>query len=238
MIQCPSCGAPNTESEQICASCGNVMPAIESDPATEETGRTLLELIGRDRRRDAVDYISERLGIDAEVALGVFEHLRDLPRTRPYARNDIEMAVRMARRPHPFQVNPRSPAPGPISPAGGCFGLLALVAACILLMSVMTMTTWRISGAYRQAMTRVRADPNVSEIFGSPVDTQFGFWAGSAGGGNGWNLRFEAPLAGPRRSGNMQVRADTIGSYFDEGWNVRITITYDADGKRQSIAIR
>ena len=238
MIKCPSCGAPNDESAHICVSCRSVMPAIEADPATEETGRTLLEFIGRDRRRDAVDYMTKRLGIDDDLALGVFEQLRDLPRTRPYTRNDIEMAIRMARRPHPFQAIPRSPAPRPISPALGCFGLMALMAACILLMSAMSMTTWRISGAYRQAMTRVRADPNVSEIFGLPVDTQFGFWVGSAGGGNGWNLRFDAPLAGPRRSGNMQVRANTTGSYFDEGWNVRITITYDADGQRQSFVVR
>ena len=61
---------------------------------------------------------------------------------------------------------------------------------------------------------------------------------GSAGGGSGWTMRFDAPIAGPRRNGNMLVRASTNGSYFEETWNVQITLTYDADGKRQALVVR
>jgi hypothetical protein len=50
-------------------------------------------------------------------------------------------------------------------------------------------------------------------------------------------MRFDAPIAGPRRRGNMLVRATTTGSYFEENWKVQITLTYDVDGKRQTFVV-
>ena len=149
----------------------------------------------------------------------------------------IRLSRRPGRRPQPVGVGAPARRARPISPVLGCLGVLAVIGACFGAMCLMSMASWSMSGAYRQAMARVRSDPNVNEILGAPVNTQFGFWTGSAGGGSGWSMRFDAPIAGPRRSGNMQIRATTPGSYFEENWNVRIVITYDADGRRQSLTV-
>lgn len=241
-MKCPACGGENPEGAARCDYCSSSLPRAESKSPDSPAGRHLLELISLNERSEAARFLVVARGAEEDTAMLAVDVLAGLPRIHPYSEEDIAMAVRMSRRPgrRSSPVSPGIPAAParPISPLVGCLGLLGIIAACIGGMCLMSMASWSMSGAYRQAMARVRADSNVNEFFGAPVDTQFGFWTGSAGGGNGWSMRFDAPVAGPRRSGNMIVRATTTGSYFEEAWNVQITVTYDADGKRQAFVVR
>ena len=245
MMKCPACGGENTEGAERCAYCGSSLPRTESVSAISNAGRRLLELISLNERSEAARFLVAARGAEEDTAILAVDVLAALPRTHPYSEDDISMAIRLSRRPGRASRRVSSGAPAktaapsrPLSPLAGCLGLLGVIGACIGAMCLLSMGMIGSSGAYRQAMARVQADPNVSELFGTPVNTQFGFWTGGAGGGNGWTMRFDAPLAGSRRSGNMLVRASTSGSYFEEAWSVQITITYDADGKRQAFVVR
>ncbi|MEO6061469.1 MAG: cytochrome c oxidase assembly factor Coa1 family protein [Thermoflexales bacterium] len=242
MMNCPACGGENTNGAERCAYCGSNLSNAGTGNTESKTGRRLLELITLNERSEAARFLVAARGAEEDTAILAVDVLSALRRTHPYSEEDIAMAVRMSRRPGrrsmPFSAGaPATPA-RPLSPQLGCLGLLAVIGACIVAMCLISMASWTTSGAYRQAMARVRADANVNEFFGAPINTQFGFWTGSAGGGSGWTMRFDAPIAGPRRSGNMLVRASTNGSYFDENWTVQVTITYDADGKRQAFVVR
>ena len=242
MMKCPFCGGENTEGAERCDYCGSSLPRTESTSPDNPAGRHLLELISLNERSEAARFLVAARGADEDTAMLAVDVLSGLPRIHPYSEEDIAMAVRLSRRPGrkspPVVAGPPAKPARPLSPVLGCLGLLAVIGACIGGMCLLSMGMIGSSGAYRQAMARVRADSNVNEFFGAPVNTQFGFWTGSAGGGNGWSMRFDAPIAGPRRSGNMIVRATTTGSYFEEAWNVQITVTYDADGKRQAFVVR
>jgi hypothetical protein len=242
MMKCPSCGGSNNEGASRCDYCGSSLPTREPEAPSNPAGRHLLELISLNERSEAARFLVAARGAEVDSAMLAVDVLTALPRTHPYSEEDIAMAIRLSRRPGrtalPVVAGKSAKPARPLSPVLGCLGLLAVIGACIGAMCLLSMGMIGSSGAYRQAMAKVRADPNVNEFFGAPVDTQFGFWTGSAGGGSGWTMRFDAPIAGPRRRGNMLVRASTNGSYFEEAWNVQVTITYDADGKRQTFVVR
>lgn len=242
MTNCPACGGENTEGAERCAYCGSSLPRVWPEGAEDSAGKRLLELITLNKLAEAAHFLVAARGAEEDTAMVAIDVLAALPRTHPYSDADIAMAIRLSRRPgyraRPAQTRVSAAPARPVSPFAGCLGLLGIIAACIGAMCLLSMASWSMSGAYRQAMARVQADPNVNEVFGAPVSTQFGFWTGSAGGGSGWTMRFDAPIAGPRRNGNMLVRASTNGSYFEETWNVQITLTYDADGKRQALVVR
>jgi len=242
MMKCPACGGENSEGAVRCDYCGSSLPRIENASPGSPAGRRLLELISLNERSEAARFLVAARGAEEDSAMLAVDVLTALPRTHPYTEEDIAMAIRLSRRPgrkaQPVVAGAPAKPARPISPLAGCLGLLAVIGACIGAMCLLSMASWSMSGAYRQAMARVQADPNVNEVFGAPVSTQFGFWTGSAGGGSGWTMRFDAPIAGPRRSGNMLVRASTNGSYFEDNWTVQITLTYDADGKRQAFVVR
>ncbi len=241
-MKCPSCGGANNEGAARCDYCGSSLPTREPEAASNPAGRHLLELISLNERSEAARFLVAARGAEEDSAMLAVDVLTALPRTHPYSEQDIAMAVRLSRRPgrKSRPISPGAPAKParPVSPVLGCLGLLAVIGACIGAMCLLSMGMIGSSGAYRQAMAKVRADPNVNEFFGAPVDTRFGFWTGGAGGGSGWSMRFNAPIAGPRRNGEMLVRATTSGSYFEENWTVQVTVTYDADGKRQTFLVR
>jgi hypothetical protein len=244
-MKCPACGGENDDGVERCAYCGSSLPQIRRAGQTSDAGRWLLELFSRNERSEAARFLVAARGAEEDNAMLAVDVLTALPRTHPFSEEDISMAIRLSRRPGRPSKPEASGKPlkptaqvRPISGLVGCLGLLGVIGACIGAMCLLSMGMIGSSGAYRQAMARVQADPNVNEIFGAQVNTQFGFWTGGAGGGNGWSMQFSAPIAGPRRSGNMLVRASTMGSYFEENWNVQVTLTYDADGKRQTFVVR
>lgn len=239
-MNCPYCGGANAEGLNRCEYCGRSLsdrPA-PSAPVPDEAGRALLELLTLNRFVDAQRYLETRFRIAPGRAKAAINMLADLPRAQPYSDDEILTAIGDGRAtpagstPAPASAvsSKSAPTSGKAITLGGCLGVLLVLGLCSGMLCLTSMGSWAASGAYRQALARAQASAGVREVFGSPVNPEFGFWTGRAGYGTSWTASFGVPISGPKRRGVMQVRADTRGSYFDENWNVRVTVNYD-DGK-------
>ncbi len=128
-------------------------------------------------------------------------------------------------------------SPRPKSSAAGCLGCLpmllffGLCAGFIMLSSQVAFRAW---GPLDQVLRILNSSPQVTRVFGQPLNVGPFITGSLSGGDTSSSARFSVSLYGPQHSGTLRVS----GSWRRGVWDISIWVLYDSDdGEEQTIYI-
>jgi hypothetical protein len=89
----------------------------------------------------------------------------------------------------------------------GCLSLIVLFAAFVGSILLVATTAMKSSDAYKEAVAKAQANPEVVEALGTPITTGF-FTSGSVNtSGSSGDAKLSIPLSGPKGKATIQVEA-------------------------------
>ena len=128
-----------------------------------------------------------------------------------------------------------SPPPRTRTSRSGCLGCLPLLlfmglcAGFIMLTSQVAFRAW---GPLDQVLNLINTNPQVTQIFGTPITTGPFITGKISSGGSSSSASLDVPIYGPKQSGDMSVS----GSWRKGLWDLTIWVTYTgSDGEEQTI---
>jgi ribosomal protein L7/L12 len=115
----------------------------------------------------------------------------------------------------------------------GCLPMLLFIGVCAGFIMLSSQIMFRTFGPLDQALQIINSNPAVVQAFGKPI-TPGPFVTGKISGGDtSSSARFNVPIYGPKRSGELRVS----GSWRKGVWDLSVNVVYDEDGEEQTISI-
>lgn len=169
-------------------------------PSTEDFLRSLQPLLQTDQKIEAIKRLRERYGLGLQEAKEAVEllqtgRLREAAAGVQLARNGKQAATRPG---------------GPIL-AWYAVGCLFALSIPLLVLGVLT-SGWPLSasGSFTQALSAAQNDVRVTEAFGGRVERGWGLITGEISCGSRCSADYIIPIQGPRGSGKIWVRSNTL----------------------------
>lgn len=225
-LACPNCGAPGRAEEHdtlaVCAHCGTRLQ-IASGRLVQQaaTGGDALDaqirqMLTEGHKIQAIKLYREQTSVGLKEAKDAVEAIeRELPRTAG------------ARRISPVRLPGRATTSG----LRGCLPIIAVIAACVGSIALLSHIMFRVFGPFDQALQLARAHPAVVEAFGTPIDPGLFVFGGISSGFGSSHVQFEVPIFGPRHSGYLRA----MGAWSGGPWDLSVWVVFDRAGEEVSI---
>ena len=111
--------------------------------------------------------------------------------------------------------------------------VIGFIVICVAGLGVFTQLIFRATGTFDLAMQQAQANPEVTRVFGQPLQPGLFIFGSVETSGNSGHANYDIPIFGPLRSGTLHVS----GSLTRDGWNLDLAADYQQDGKEMSIDI-
>lgn len=244
-LQCPNCGAPvefKGTTQTTCSFCQSKLyfsddgvkvssvlsDLLEGKPAPAGVDvQQIQDLVRAGKKIEAIKLVRQQTGLglkEAKDAVEAMERgetpdLTPAPRVIHYSGTSAATTARTTNSRWAWL---------------GCLPTLLFIGLCAGFIMLTSQVAFRAWGPLDQVLKIINTNPQVTQVFGTPITTGPFVTGEISGGGSSSSASFGVPIYGPKQSGDLSVS----GSWRKGVWDVTIWVTYtDNDGEEQTIRI-